>query len=67
MQLTSKFNTGNRFFLCVINIFSKCVWFIPLKDKKGTTITNSFQKVLKDSNKKKKNKTKKKKKKNMGI
>ena len=56
MQVTSKFNKGNHFLLCVINIFSKYLWVIPLKDKKGVTITNYFQNFLKDSNKK--NKTK---------
>ena len=27
-------------------------WIIPLKDKKGTTITNAFQKFLKEFNRK---------------
>ena len=35
MQLLSKFNNGFRFLLCVIDVFSKYAWFIPLKDKKG--------------------------------
>ena len=30
----SKFNKGFRFLLCVIDIYSKYVWAIPLKDKK---------------------------------
>ena len=33
-------------------IFSKYAWVIPLKDKKGITITNAFQKILKESNRK---------------
>ena len=36
--------------MCVIDIFSKYAWFVPLKDKKGATIVNAFQKVLDDSN-----------------
>ena len=40
MQLTSKFNKGFRFLLCVIDIFSKYAWVVHLKDKKGITITN---------------------------
>ena len=52
MQLRSKFNKGVRFLLCVIDIFSKCTCVIPLKDKKGTTITNAFQKILDESNRK---------------
>ena len=31
MQLISKFNKGFRFLLCVIDIFSKYVWVVPLK------------------------------------
>ena len=46
MQLISKFNEGFRFLLCVIDIFSSYAWVIPLKDKKGVTITNAFQKIL---------------------
>ena len=45
MQLISKFNKGIDFYY-VIDI----VWFLPLKDKKGTTINNSFQKILDESN-----------------
>ena len=52
MQLTSKFNKAFRFLLCVIDIFSKYAWVVPLKDKKGITITNVFQKMLKESNRK---------------
>ena len=46
MQFISNFNKGFRFLLCVIDIYSKCAWIIPLKDKKGTTITNAYQKIL---------------------
>ena len=38
--------------MCVIDIFSKYAWVVPLKDKKGITITNAFQKILKESNRK---------------
>ena len=50
MQLISKFNEGFRFLLCVIGIYSKHAWVLPLKDKKGTTITNAFKKYLNGSN-----------------
>ena len=46
MQLISKFNKGLRFLLCVIDIFSKFAWVVPLKHKKGVSIVNAFQKVL---------------------
>ena len=52
MQLISKFNKGFRFLLCVIDIYSKYAYVIPLKDKKGITITNVFQKFLYESNRK---------------
>ena len=35
-----------------MDIFSKYVWVIPLKDKNGITITNAFQNILKESNRK---------------
>ena len=35
-----------------IDIFSKYAWVIPLKDKKGVSIVNAFQKILKESNRK---------------
>ena len=34
MQLLSRYNKGIRFLLCVIDIFSKYAWVVPLKDKK---------------------------------
>ena len=49
MQLISTFNKGFRFLLRVIDICSKYSWVIPLKDKKGITITNAFQKILDES------------------
>ena len=50
LQLISKFNKGFRFLLCVIDIFSKYAWVVPLKDKKGISIVNACQKILKESN-----------------
>ena len=47
MQLISKFNKEFRFLLCAIEIYSKYAWVIPLKDKKGETITDAFQKNFK--------------------
>ena len=46
MQLIREYNKGTRFLLCVIDLFSKYVWFVPLKDKKGITIVNAFQSIL---------------------
>ena len=52
MQLINKFNKGFRFLLCVIDIFIKYAWVIPLKVKKGLSIVNAFQKILDDSDRK---------------
>ena len=55
MQLKSKFSKGTRFSLCVVDIFSKYAWAVPLKDKKWITIVNVFQYIL-DNTKRKPNK-----------
>ena len=52
MQLISKFNKEFRFLLCVIDVFSKYAWVASLKDKKGISIVNAFQKILKKSDRK---------------
>ena len=49
MQLISKLNKGVHFLLCVIDIFSKYAWVVPLKDKKSITTANIFQKILDES------------------
>ena len=33
MQLIGKFNRGIKYLLCVIDLFGKYVWFVPLKDQ----------------------------------
>ena len=50
IQLLSRFNKGFRFLLCVIDNFSKYPWVIPLKGKKGISIVNAFEIILKESN-----------------
>ena len=52
MQLISKFNKGFRFLLCVTDIFSKYAQVVPLKDKKGVSIVDAFQKISDDLNRK---------------
>ena len=56
MQLLSKYNKGIRFLLCVIDIFSKHAWVVPLKDEKGISIVKALQSILKQSNSRKPNK-----------
>ena len=38
--------------LCAIDLYSKYAFVIPLKDKKGTSIVNVFNKIIKQSNRK---------------
>ena len=52
MQLIGKFNKGIRFLLCVIDIYSKYAWVIPLQEKKDITITKAFQETLVESGRK---------------
>ena len=49
MQSINKFNKGFRFLSCVIDIFSKYAWVVPLKGKKGVSIVDAFEKILDDS------------------
>ena len=56
MQLISKYNKSIRYLLCVIDLFSKYAFVVPLKDKKGTTIVNAFQSILNNSKRRKLNK-----------
>ena len=42
MQLLSKYNKGNKYLLFAVDLFSKYVWVIPIKDKNGTSIVNAF-------------------------
>ena len=52
MQLISKYNKGIKYLLRVIDLFSKYVWFVPLKNKKGISIANAFQSILNNSKRK---------------
>ena len=44
MQSFSRKNKGIKYLLCVIDLYSKYAFVIPLKDKKGITIVNAFNK-----------------------
>ena len=52
MQFLSKYNRGIKYLLCVIDLFSKYAWVVPIKDKIGTSIVNAFKKILSDLNRK---------------
>ena len=46
MQSLSKYNKGNKYLLCAIDLFSKYVCVAPIKDKKGVNIVNAFKKII---------------------
>ena len=51
VQSLSKYNKGIKYLLCVIDLFSKYAWVIPIKDKKGTSIVNAFKKIISEKRK----------------
>ena len=51
ISLISRFNKGIKYLLCVIDLFSRYSWVIPLKNKKGDSIVKGFKKILDDSSK----------------
>ena len=46
MQSLSKYNKGIKYLLCAIDFFSKYAWVVPIKEKKGVSIVNAFQKII---------------------
>ena len=52
MQSLSKKNKGIKYILCAIDLHSKYAFVVPLKDKKGISIVNAFNKIIKQSNRK---------------
>ena len=51
MQSLGKYNERNKYLLCAIYLFSKNAWVVPLKDKKGVSIVNAFQKIISEGRK----------------
>ena len=54
MQSLSKYNKGNKYLLCAIDLLSKYAWIVPIKDEKGTSIVSAFQKIISEGRKPKK-------------
>ena len=50
LSLTSKFKKGIKYLLCVIDLFSRHSWVIPLKNKNGDSIVNGFKQILDNCN-----------------
>ena len=51
MQSLSKCNKGINYLLCAIDLLSKYTWLVPLEDKKGISIVNTFQKIISEGRK----------------
>jgi len=52
MQAFSKFNRGVRHLLTVIDVFSNNGWMLPLKDKTGKSVADTFKEIFKKSKRK---------------
>ena len=46
MESLNNYNKGVKYLLCAIDLFSKHAWVVHLKDKRGITIVNAFQKII---------------------
>ena len=46
MQSLSKYHKRITYLLSPIDLFGKYTWVVPLKDKRGITIVNAFQKII---------------------
>ena len=52
MQSLSRKNKGIKYLLCAIDLYSKYAFVVPLKNKKGISVTNAFKKIIKQSGRK---------------
>ena len=52
IQSLSRKNKGIKYLLCAINLYSNYAFVIPFKDKKGISIVNAFDRIIKQSNRK---------------
>ena len=51
MQSSSRYSKGIKYLLCAFDFFSEYVWFVPLKDKKESSIVNTIQKIISEGRK----------------
>ena len=52
MQSLSKKNKNIKYLLCAIDLYSTYAFVVPLKDKKRISVTNGFNKIIKQSGRK---------------
>ena len=50
-QSLSKYNKEIKYLLCATDLFSKYAWIVPIKDKQGTSIVNTFQNIISEGRK----------------
>ena len=46
MSSLARYNKGYKFLLTCIDVFSKFAWIVPLRNKTGESLVNSFQSIL---------------------
>ena len=51
MQQFSKWNKGYQYLLMVLDVFSTYGWIVPLRNKKGETVTEAFKTIFKEGRK----------------
>lgn len=51
IQRLKKYNERYSYLLCVIDVFSKYAWVVPLKNKTGTTLVQAFENIFKQGRK----------------
>lgn len=49
METVSKYNEGYKYILCIIDVFSKYAWCVPLKNKTGPSILEAIKLVVDES------------------
>ena len=52
MQHLAKQNNNKKYLLCVIDVFSKFPWVIPIQNKMGKTLIKAFQSIVQKSKRK---------------
>ena len=52
MQSLTRKDEGIKYLLCVIDLYRQYAFVVPLNDKKGISIVNAFNKIIKQSNRK---------------
>ena len=52
MESFSSKNKNVKYYLCVIDVFTKYAWVKPLKDKKSKIALNAFMEIANESNSK---------------